>query len=164
MVESHPDSQGNVLYFDLMTLAASALRDYNTRVIPELSPFLVVKAKVYQFLFLELAHNLYGVCICHPRSPHRGTEEPQILGFPRFDTAERFPGYLMTRLGARAVWDCVLLYESSWETAGRQERCHYLLVIDWVDKAAYRVGTLIFPAQDKAWKKLPWTRKRIRLG
>ncbi|KAM7186152.1 Heterokaryon incompatibility protein (HET) domain containing protein [Rhypophila sp. PSN 637] len=164
LAESHPDSHGNVLYFDLMALAASALQDYNTRVIPELSLFLVLNAKVYQYLFQGLAPNLYGVCICHPSSPHRGTEKPQILGFPRFDTAERFPGYLKTRLGTRAIWDCVLLYESSCETAGRQERRHYLLVFDWVDKVAYRAGTLIFPVQDKTLKKLPWTRKRIRLG
>ncbi|KAM7189934.1 hypothetical protein V8F20_009961 [Naviculisporaceae sp. PSN 640] len=156
---------------NLYTLAGPHPRSSN-KILPELSPYLVIDAKVFQFRFnlgpvVQGVQDNYLVCSCHPNSVHpRELEFGHPLAHPLF----HFPELSSDKTDMKndkfctTGWDCVLLYEMHVSAEQSSWQVQELLIVEWNQDIAYRVGTLTMRAPATVMMQLPWTRRRICLG
>ncbi|KAK1752034.1 heterokaryon incompatibility protein-domain-containing protein, partial [Echria macrotheca] len=163
------DTNGRLL--DLRTLIISnTAGGGGTRMIPELSPYLVVDASVLRFRFQprhsdrpDLPPRLC-VCTCHFDSVHPGgVTDGQCVWSHRVAFEGAVHGSAMYSRAVTETWDCVRLFVEDIYIS-------FYLIIDWVGDVAYRVGYLSLLREEMlshdmdVLSKVESTRRRIRLG
>jgi hypothetical protein len=143
--------------FELEELANS-LND--SRLIPELSPYLVIDAKTFRFRFQPTARKDMTVCVCrcHYDSLHQGVlDHAGIWDCAIFFAQPNEVNDYYYRM-INETWDCVLLYEDA-ITSIRN-----LIIIEWIQGVAYQVGVLPLRDPSDTLISVPFRRQRIRLG
>jgi len=146
----------------LSTLMELASAETTTRkLIPELSPFLVVEARVFQFRFQPYRYGQFKICACHCHLNSSHGSEATVIGGDEaiFCDPPKEANDLYQRMINRS-WDCLLLFEDT--------RANFLqsnfLIIDWVGEIAYRVGVLPLRCAADRLKDVRYRRRRILLG
>ncbi|KAM7209985.1 hypothetical protein V8F06_014631 [Rhypophila decipiens] len=145
------DSGG--LLLDFQKLASTTSQ--TTMMIPELSPHLIVEARIFRFRFQP--DDLGNLAVSHGGIVYNNSRWEAVIFCNQPSWVQPQDSNDMYRRKTSETWDCVLLFQS---TKGRQN----LLIVEWVKNVAYRVGVLSLRDEENVLGSIPSSRRRIRLG